>query len=75
MRENVFALPGSCFQAPGFVRLVCCAPVDVMAEAVKRIRAFCERRHGKQQLLSASAASDAAPNSGSGKGMEEEEKR
>ena len=56
--ENVFVLPGSCFQAPGFVRLVCCAPVVVMEEAVKRMRAFCERRVDKQQLSASSAAQD-----------------
>ena len=70
--ENVFVLPGSCFQAPGFVRLVCCAPVEVMAEAVKRIRAFCERRHKRQPMTKSAASSAAAENSSR---ATEEEKR
>jgi len=69
--ENLFVLPGSCFQAPGFVRLVCCAPVDVMVEAVKRIRAFCERRHDKQPVIGA-AVSNGVDN---GSKATEEEKR
>ena len=73
--ENVFVLPGSCFQAPGFVRLVCCAPLDVMAEAVKRIRTFCERRHDKQQSSNASAVNDAGLTGGKARELEEEEKR
>ena len=44
--ENVFVLPGAVFQAPGFVRLVCCAPVDVMEVAVGRMKDFC-RRHSR----------------------------
>ena len=48
--ENVFVLPGSVFQAPGYVRLVCCAGLEVMAVAVQRMREFCHR-HSKDRAL------------------------
>lgn len=41
--EAVFVLPGQCFQAPNFVRVVFSAPREVLAEAFERIRSFCER--------------------------------
>nr|XP_031862277.1 tyrosine aminotransferase [Kwoniella shandongensis]KAA5529349.1 tyrosine aminotransferase [Kwoniella shandongensis] len=41
--EAVFALPGICFEAPGYVRLVLGAPADIMSEVAERLRAFCER--------------------------------
>jgi len=43
---SVFLLPGECFMAPGYVRLVFCAPRGVLSEAFARIRAFCVRRTG-----------------------------
>ena len=46
--ENVFVLPGSVFQSPGFVRLVCCAPLEVMQVAVERMSEFCTR-HSKDR--------------------------
>ena len=70
--ENVFVLPGSCFQAPGFVRLVCCAPVDIMAQAVKRMRAFCERRTGNGVSFGNAGSEDTLDSS---KATVEEEKR
>jgi tyrosine aminotransferase len=42
--ENVFVLPGACFGAPGFVRLVFSNPQPVLADACDRIAAFCARR-------------------------------
>lgn len=42
--EAVFVLPGQCFQAPNFVRVVFAAPREVLADAFERIEAFCERR-------------------------------
>eukprot|EP01006_Ploeotia_vitrea_P059791 TRINITY_DN74790_c0_g1_i1.p1 TRINITY_DN74790_c0_g1~~TRINITY_DN74790_c0_g1_i1.p1 ORF type:complete len:421 (+),score=228.41 TRINITY_DN74790_c0_g1_i1:64-1326(+) len=45
--EYVFVLPGSCFQAPNFFRIVFCAPLDVLEDAVKRMTAFAAR-HRKQ---------------------------
>jgi len=44
--EMVLVLPGSCFMANGFIRLVTCAPSEVLQEACKRIQAFC-MRHSK----------------------------
>ena len=44
--EAVFVLPGQCFQAPNFVRIVFSAPQNVLAEAFFRIRSFCSRRLG-----------------------------
>lgn len=41
--EAVFVLPGQCFQAPNFVRVVFSAPRKVLATAFERMRAFCER--------------------------------
>lgn len=42
--EAVFALPGKCFQAPNFVRIVFAAPKKVLGEAFERMEAFCTRR-------------------------------
>lgn len=42
--EAVFALPGQCFQAPNFIRVVFSAPRDVLAQAFDRIEQFCNRR-------------------------------
>lgn len=44
--EAVFVLPGQCFQAPNFVRVVFCAPKVVLSEAFHRIRSFCSRHAG-----------------------------
>lgn len=44
--ESVFVLPGQCFQAPNFIRIVFCAPQFVLSEAFHRIRRFCSRRAG-----------------------------
>lgn len=40
--ENVFCLPGTCFESPGYFRVVTCAPEEVLREAFTRIGAFCE---------------------------------
>lgn len=42
--ESVFVLPGQCFQAPNYVRIVFCAPKTILEEATKRICEFCARR-------------------------------
>lgn len=42
--ESVFALPGQCFQAPNFIRVVFAAPKKVLGEAFSRMDAFCRRR-------------------------------
>lgn len=41
--ENLFMLPGSCFNMPNFVRLVICPPPEVIQEAFERLRLFCDR--------------------------------
>jgi tyrosine aminotransferase len=38
----VFVLPGACFGAPNFFRVVFTAPEAKLAEAFARIVAFCE---------------------------------
>lgn len=42
--EAVFVLPGQCFKAPNYVRVVFAAPKDVLADAFSRIAAFCKRK-------------------------------
>lgn len=42
--ESVFVLPGQCFLAPNYVRIVFCAPLDVLGDATGRIKEFCARR-------------------------------
>lgn len=42
--ESVFVLPGQCFQAKNFVRIVFSAPKAVLAEAFDRMKEFCSRR-------------------------------
>ena len=41
--ENVLMLPGTAFNIPHFVRLVFCAPLDKLGEALDRTAAFCAR--------------------------------
>jgi len=41
--EAVFVLPGSCFGAPNFFRIVFTAPEEKLQEAYDRIIQFCER--------------------------------
>jgi len=57
--ELVYVLPGACFHAPGFFRVVFCAPEDKIRVAVDRMRAFCIR-HAKQTLAPQSSATAAA---------------
>lgn len=42
--EAVFVLPGQCFQAPNFFRIVFSAPQHILSDACSRIEAFCQRR-------------------------------
>lgn len=42
--ESVLVLPGNCFKAPGFVRIVTTVPVSVLQTAWDRIEAFCSKR-------------------------------
>lgn len=41
--EYVFCLPGSCFGADDFVRIVFCAPMPLLEEACDRMEAFCKK--------------------------------
>jgi tyrosine aminotransferase len=43
--EAVFVLPGTCFGAPNFFRIVFTAPEEKLTEAYERIVAFCTRNH------------------------------
>jgi len=42
--ESIAVLPGQCFNAPGFFRVVFAAPPEVLEDAFDRIEEFC-RRH------------------------------
>jgi len=42
--EAVFVLPGGCFGAPNFFRVVLAGPREKLGEAYDRIEAFCRRR-------------------------------
>jgi tyrosine aminotransferase len=43
--ETVAVLPGECFEAPGFFRVVFAAPASALEEAWDRIEGFCKRRY------------------------------
>ena len=45
--ENVCLLPGRAFGAPGYARIVFCAPLGLLGEACARVTRFCERRVGR----------------------------
>jgi tyrosine aminotransferase len=41
--EAVFVLPGECFEASGYFRIVLASPADVMGEVGVRLAEFCNR--------------------------------
>lgn len=41
--EAVFVLPGLCFGAPGYFRVVLGAPAEVMEDVMQRLSVFCDR--------------------------------
>lgn len=41
--EAVFVLPGICFNAPGYFRVVLGAPADIMRDVMGRLQDFCKR--------------------------------
>lgn len=43
--ESVLVLPGECFQASGYVRIVTTVPESVLLKAWDRIEDFCKRRY------------------------------
>lgn len=45
--QSVFCLPGSCFEYPGYVRIVLTVPAAMIEEACSRIAEFCETHYKK----------------------------
>jgi len=45
--QMVLVLPGKAFRAPGFVRIVFCAPERILSKACDRIQAFCSAHYKK----------------------------
>jgi tyrosine aminotransferase len=43
--ENVFAMPGSCFGVPNFIRLVISGPQEKLGSGYDRMIEFCKRHH------------------------------
>ncbi|KAJ6652484.1 hypothetical protein lerEdw1_011454 [Lerista edwardsae] len=43
--QSVFCLPATCFEYPNFFRVVITVPEEMMAEACRRIRQFCEQHY------------------------------
>jgi tyrosine aminotransferase len=41
--EAVFVLPGICFTAPGYFRVVLGAPAEIMEDVMTRLQGFCDR--------------------------------
>jgi tyrosine aminotransferase len=55
--ELVFVLPGACFQAKNYFRVVTCAPQKMLSEACDRIQSFCERHYKKTYSLQKESSS------------------
>jgi tyrosine aminotransferase len=47
--ENLFILPGQCFNMKDFFRLVICPPPEVLKDAFSRFEVFCARHRRKVQ--------------------------
>lgn len=45
--QSVFCLPGSCFEYPGYFRIVLTVPAAMIEEACVRIAEFCEAHYKK----------------------------
>ncbi len=43
--QSVFCLPGQCFEYPDYFRIVLTVPEEMIVEACKRIREFCEKHY------------------------------
>ncbi|XP_034651684.1 tyrosine aminotransferase [Drosophila subobscura] len=52
--QSVFCLPGSCFEYPGYVRIVLTVPLAMIEEACARIAEFCDRHYKKDSSHSSS---------------------
>ena len=65
VEEMLFVLPGSCFLADNFIRLVTCAPKFIMEQAVARLARFCENHHinsgGSKGNSSSNKAASSSP--------------
>ena len=48
--ESVLMLPGTCFHAPGYLRLVITVPEDELERAWDRIECFCERHSSERKF-------------------------
>ena len=48
--ESVLVLPGECFHAPGYLRLVITAPHAEQQRAWDRIESFCERYSSERKM-------------------------
>ena len=57
----MLVLPGNCFKAPGFVRIVTTVPVSVLQTAWDRIERFCSKRIIKSRKGIACEARAMAP--------------
>lgn len=42
VKQGLFLMPGSCFDAPGYLRLVIASPDNVMREVISRVGEFCQ---------------------------------
>eukprot|EP00181_Compsopogon_caeruleus_P004727 CAMPEP_0184690118 /NCGR_PEP_ID=MMETSP0312-20130426/31040_1 /TAXON_ID=31354 /ORGANISM="Compsopogon coeruleus, Strain SAG 36.94" /LENGTH=660 /DNA_ID=CAMNT_0027147559 /DNA_START=358 /DNA_END=2340 /DNA_ORIENTATION=- len=47
--ESVYLLPGSCFQAPGFARMVISVDADRLTNACHAIRCYCDRKFAQRR--------------------------
>ncbi|KAH8275096.1 hypothetical protein KR018_011783 [Drosophila ironensis] len=45
--QSVFCLPGSCFEYPGYIRIVLTVPRTMIEEACARMAEFCDRHYKK----------------------------
>jgi len=45
LKERVFCLPGDLFQAPGYIRIILCPRLDILKEALARIKGFVVSLH------------------------------
>lgn len=61
--ENVFVLPGAAFSLPGYCRIVFCAPIDRLRDAMDRMEAFCARHRVPVSAVDRDAIAAAAANS------------
>jgi tyrosine aminotransferase len=60
--ESVLVLPGTCFHAPGYLRLVITVPDDELQNAWDRIETFCERYSVERALTDSPNELDALSN-------------